>query len=90
MYTSRINKPKKEYGKLSDYTGKELYSLVKPHSPKLIKFFEEPTDSWFIHVITYRRNGTIVDTSYIIKPDVETWLSMLTTEGYMNILNSKK
>ena len=74
----------KTSGNIKDYlTSKVLHILSKPHSPQTIKFIEDPYDSWFVHVITYKtKAGSIVDSNMIIAKDIEDWTNLLIHNGY--------
>lgn len=83
VYSSNKNK---EYavGNISDYSqNKILFNLAKKHSPYHIRIVEDINDSWFIHILKFKpRSGNIADTHFIIKPDLNTWLSHLKDQGY--------
>lgn len=75
----------KTFDNIKNYSNhKVLYRLSKPRSHHEIVFLEHENDPWFIWVKTYKtKSGDIIDSSFIVKPDLETWVSRrLDSLGY--------
>ena len=87
MWKSTTPKQKPSLGTLKDFSkNKVLYDLVKPRSQTSIRFVEDDEDPWFVNVLTYKvKTGEIVDNNYIIAKDIDTWLSHLSSMGYVNV-----
>ena len=60
-----------------------IHTLTKPRSPQTIVYVVDPEDDWMVNILYYKtKTGEIVDTSVIIKPDVEHQLNHLLTLGW--------
>jgi len=65
---------------------KLLHTLAKDKSNYKIAFMTNDKDNWFIEVIHYAgKNGNISNISTIIKQDMDTWLSFMISNGWVNI-----
>lgn len=66
---------------IKDYEAiyKPLYMFTKKHSPNIVKFF---TDNDFIYIITYRKNGTVIDQEICIKKDEKTFIDQQKRLGF--------
>ena len=83
-YPNKAKVEKTKFQNLSDYSeNKVLFTLTKKHSPYNIKIVEYIPDNWFIHILKYKpKTGLIMDSHFIISPDLKTWLSHLDTQGF--------
>jgi len=58
--------------------------MVKKGSPQSVVFFEDHEDKFMIHVAKVKiRNGDIAGESLIIKPDLQQWIELFKTRGYV-------
>ena len=58
--------------------------MVKKGSPKSVVFIEDQEDTFLIHVAKVKiRTGDIAGESLIIKPDLQQWIELFKTRGYV-------
>lgn len=66
------------------FTAKRLHRLSKPRSPYIIEYIEDPTDDWFIYVVTIKKKtGEWTDSSMIIQKDMCHWLDFSKRQGWV-------
>jgi hypothetical protein len=63
--------------------------LTKSRSPHVTEYYEDPTDNWFIYVMTKtKKTGAFTHCSIVIRKDCPSWVRYAVSQGWSIIVNN--